>query len=159
MNEHTTILRKHFTDVLELPEQACNYLCDLFETIQSLDDWVDGDPSTPDEKSRAIWNSLAGLQLNPFVMQNPCLLWAQGLQFLKWLGADQAERTGTSLHTAFVWRAGYYDIVLLVVLLVHGSEKAMRLAHLVLSMYGESFADYEKEFGDARSSQRDHGGT
>jgi hypothetical protein len=48
-----------------------------------------------------------------------------------------------------VWRAAYYDVVLLVVLLCHGQAEALRLAPAVMLMYGEPFAAYREEFPNA----------
>jgi hypothetical protein len=143
----TASLRANLEQALELPPAAVDYLCELFECIQALDDWVDGDPVTREDKDRAIWGSFAGLQLQPWFLNNsPLLLPLHATAVLKWKGADTVERSGGNLHVAYVWRAGFFDIVLQCVLIAHGAPKAMRLAHLVIALYGESFDDYAKEF-------------
>ena len=49
----------------------------------------------------------------------------------------------------FVWRAGYYDIVLAVVQIEHGVQAAMDIGPVVLNLYGESLEEYMKEMSDA----------
>ena len=48
-----------------------------------------------------------------------------------------------------MWRAGYYDLVLMAVSLVHGAGFATLHGHHVMALYGETFEDYMKEFGNA----------
>lgn len=147
MNAHTPSLKANLEGPLGLPPQAVDYLIALWETIQSLDDWVDGDESTPEEKSAAIWNAVAGFQLHPWFQQNPCVGWTQAVQWLKYCCADSVERTGEgNLHLAYAWRAGFYDVVLQCVLIAHGAIEAARLAPLVMALYGEPYEDYAKEF-------------
>jgi hypothetical protein len=62
------------------------------------------------------------------------------------MAADTAERAGVADEVSFVWRAGYYDLVMLVTQLALGAAEAMRLAPCVMKLYGEKFADYRKEF-------------
>lgn len=144
----TADLRECLEQRLELTPPAVAYLCALFDTIQGLDDWFDGD-DTPD-KAGTIWNAVGGLQLQPFFMQHAALLLPlQVNAYLKWMGANHTEREGGNLPLAYAWRAGFYDIVLQCVLLVHGIERATQLAPEVMAIYGESFEDYAKEFENA----------
>jgi hypothetical protein len=71
--------------------------------------------------------------------------------YLKWRAAEEVERNklADQYEKSFVWRAGFYDVVLQCVLLVHGSVKAAGLAPHVMALYGERLEDYKKEFGDA----------
>jgi len=68
---------------------------------------------------------------------------------LKWQASDQAERAGQADAKSFVWRAGYYDVVLMVVALCHGTKQATDKAQQVMELYGETFEDYMKEFDHA----------
>jgi hypothetical protein len=68
---------------------------------------------------------------------------------MKWQASDQAERAGQADAKSFVWRAGYYDLILMAVSLTHGPGFAAKNAHLVMELYGEKFEDYMKEFGNA----------
>jgi hypothetical protein len=99
-----------------------------------------------------IWHSTVGLSLNPFFAQHAA--WLQPVManaVLKWQASDCIERNGEREHfpKAYVWRASYYDLVLQVVLIVHGFETATKLAPGVMRMYGERLDDYLKEFDGA----------
>lgn len=47
-----------------------------------------------------------------------------------------------------MWRAGFYDVALLVVCLVHGYEKAIPMAKEIMDFYGETLEGYLEEFKD-----------
>jgi hypothetical protein len=68
---------------------------------------------------------------------------------LKWQASDQAERAGKADAKSFVWRAGYYDVVLMTVALCHGTQRATEAASQVMELYGETLEDYIKEFSHA----------
>jgi hypothetical protein len=70
-------------------------------------------------------------------------------QILKWQASDTSERNGNADAKSFVWRAGYYDVVLLCVAIVHGPKIAADVSEKVLRLYGEQLADYMKEFENA----------
>jgi hypothetical protein len=59
------------------------------------------------------------------------------------------ERAGEACAVSYVWRAGFYDLVLACVQIVHGIETAMEIAGNVARLYGETLEDYMREFGDA----------
>jgi hypothetical protein len=59
------------------------------------------------------------------------------------------ERAGNADAKSYMWRAGYYDLVLLVIQICHGYEKALLAAPSVMSLYGETLADYLGEFEHA----------
>ena len=71
---------------------------------------------------------------------------ALALLVLKWKASDDAERAGQADARSFVWRAAYYDLVLLVVLLTKGHATAMKDAVKVMHLYGETLHEYLKEF-------------
>jgi hypothetical protein len=84
---------------------------------------------------------------NPFFLANAAALQASLAQLvLKWQASDDAERQGQADARSFVWRAGYYDLVLLVVLLTKGHADAMKDAKTVMHLYGETLHEYLKEF-------------
>jgi len=142
-------LKIHFEN-MELPESAALWLIDVWRCIQVFDDAADGDPIDQAELNHVIFSSLVGMQLNPFHSQNAAvLLPILALQITKWHGANSAERGGRADARSYMWRAGYYDLVLMVVGIVHGSEKAGAMAETVMQAYGEVFADYQKEFANA----------
>ena len=81
-----------------------------------------------------------------FLAHAGALLPAVAQMVLKWQASDTVERAGNADARSFVWRAGYYDVVLMAVLLAHGPDAAQRAAHAVLSLYGERLEDYLAEF-------------
>jgi hypothetical protein len=115
--------------------------------IQMLDDVADGDPVSRDDLNGAIWASLVTMPANPFYLANAAAL-QSGLAtlVLKWQASDDAERQGWADARSFVWRAGYYDLILLVVLLTKGHATAMGKAMTVMHLYGETLHEYLKEF-------------
>jgi hypothetical protein len=143
------VLQNSFT-VLMLPPDASRWLIDVWRAIQVFDDVADGDPVSRDDLNHTLWASLVGLQINQFHMTHGAsLVPVLALQILKWHGSDAAEREGNADARSFMWRAGYYDLVLMVACLVHGSEKAAALSPVIMRMYGEDLAEYLKEYGNA----------
>jgi hypothetical protein len=139
-------LAVHF-QTLELPPEAAAWLLDVWQLIQTLDDVADGDPVSRDGLNAAIWAALVTMPANPFYLTN-----AQALQsglatlVLKWQASDDAERQSKADARSFMWRAGYYDLILLVVLLTKGHATAMGKAMTVMHLYGETLHEYLKEF-------------
>jgi hypothetical protein len=143
-------LAAFFNDHLALPPEACVWLLQLWDVIQVFDDVADKDDIARSDLESAIFASLVDLPANPFFRANQTvLLPVVAAMILKWKASDDAERAQHADEKSFVWRAGYYDVVLQVVLLCHGSKTAMSIARFVMDMYGESFADYVKEFSHA----------
>lgn len=143
-------MRDVFTRVLGLPPAAVQWLMDLWSVIQVFDDVVDGDQPPLKTAREAIFLSLVNLPGNPFFLANSqTLLPMLTAAVLKWVASDDAERAGEANEQSYVWRAAYYDIVLMVVLLCRGPDYAMGTAKQVLSLYGESFEAYRKEFQNA----------
>jgi hypothetical protein len=139
-------LAVHF-QTLDLPPAAVEWLLDVWRMIQMLDDVADGDPVSRDDLNGAIWASLVTMPANPFYLANAAAL-QSGLAtlVLKWQASDDAERQGWADARSFVWRAGYYDLILLVVLLTKGHATAMGKAMTVMHLYGETLHEYLKEF-------------
>jgi len=145
-------LRHHFGVTLELPSAAVEWLIDVWRVIQMLDDVADGDPVSRDDLNAAIWASLVTMPANPFFLANAAALQAAMAQLvLKWQASDDAEREGQADARSFMWRAGYYDLVLLVVLLTRGHADAMKAAKTVMHLYGETLHEYLKEFSPCQS--------
>jgi hypothetical protein len=135
------ILSTHF-DNLGLPPEAKEYLLDLWVVIQLLDDVADGDQS-PDS-AKVAWAIFARMPLNRFYQHNmmtlqPLLV----MQIIKWEAASAAEAKGIADERSFMWRAGFWEIVAMACHLC-GLD-----AHAALNLYGETFADYRKEFPHA----------
>jgi hypothetical protein len=154
MNNSTAIdvLETMMTRDLRLPTEAVSFLLTLWDLLQGLDDWMDDTPTQKSDRLRTIWIAIVGLNAHPFFRKNDVgLLPAVGLMVLKWQAANVVEtgREVDQLPKAYIWRAGYYDVVLQVVLIVHGPLAALDLAPTVLRMYGERLEDYLKEFSHA----------
>jgi hypothetical protein len=150
MQNSLDALQKNFSQGLHLPPDAVRWLLDLFHAFQIFDDFADGDKVDRNDLNTLIWNTLVGMQQNPFYAANSyCLSSIVGLNILKWQASDTIERSGSADAKSYVWRAGYYDIVLAVVQLCHGPVFAAQNAHIVLGLYGETYDDYMKEFKNA----------
>ena len=141
-------LNDYFTNQLDLPPAAADWLLDLWQVIQAFDDIHDGDPVG--DAMPALWAALVSMPGNPFYVANAAALQSSvATAILKWHAANEAEDAGQADERSFVWRAAYYDVMLLVVLLCHGQAEALRLAPVVMLMYGEPFAAYREEFPNA----------
>jgi hypothetical protein len=150
MQQHLESLQKNLTEGLFLPVDAVKWLLDLFHAFQIFDDFADNDAVARNDLNLLIWNTLVGMQQNQFYMANSyCLSSIVGLNILKWQASDTVERSGNADAKSYVWRAGYYDIVLAAVQLCHGPVFAAQNAHIVLGLYGETYDDYMKEFKNA----------
>ncbi len=143
-------LKENLQRVLALPAPATEWLMMLWSAIQVFDDVADGDPVEREDLNAAIWNTLVGMNQNSFWAANSITLApVVATMILKWQGSDQAERDGNADARSYVWRAGYYDVVMMVVALCHGTKYAIDNAHLVMALYGETLEDYMKEFSHA----------
>ena len=143
-------LRLNLQRVLALPAPAIDWLLMLYGAIQVFDDVADGDPVEREDLNAVIWNTLVGMNQNTFWIANShSLAPIVATMILKWQASDQAERDGKADAKSFVWRAGYYDVVLMTVALCHGTKQATDSAHQVMQLYGETFEDYLKEFDHA----------
>ena len=146
MDEAGQSLAVHF-QTLELPPEASAWLLDVWQMIQTLDDVADGDKVQRPDLNAAIWASLVTMPANPFYLANAAALpIGLAMLVLKWQASDDAERAGEADARSYVWRAGYYDLILLVVLLTKGHATAMKDAMTVMHLYGEKLDDYLKEF-------------
>ena len=146
----TDWLRLNLQRVLALPAPAIDWLLMLFEAIQVFDDVADGDPVEREDLNAVIWNTLVGMNQNTFWIANShSLAPVVATMILKWQASDQAERDGKADAKSFVWRAGYYDVVLMTVALCHGTQQATEKAQQVMELYGETFEEYMKEFDHA----------
>jgi hypothetical protein len=147
--DNMRILKQHFKNLL-LPESAIDWLCMLWHVTQVWDDVADGDQIERQDLDNAIWYSLVGMFSNPFFQANSSsLLPLVANLIMKWQASDYVERENEADARSFIWRAGFYDVVMMVVTLCHGHEKAKTLSYYVMNMYGEKLEDYLKEFSHA----------
>lgn len=139
-------LLEHF-EAWELPPDAIAWLLDLWRITQTLDDVVDRDEIAPEVAQKAIWSIFVTFPANPFYLANAAQLQpALATAVLKWEAASRAERLGFADAKSYMWRAAYYDVLLLVVLLCQGYDSAMAKAPAVMALYGESYDEYRAEF-------------
>ena len=144
------VLEHHFIETLSLPQDATNWLLSLWDAIQFMDDVADEDEVSRDQFDNALYQMLVGMPANPFFMSRaPVLLPVMVTAILKWQASDLLETAGEADARTYMWRAGYYDVVLFVVHLCHGHNTALDLGPFVLKLYGERLEDYKKEFSDA----------
>ena len=143
-------LRKNLEESLDLPFPAVDWLMMLWGALQVFDDVADGDTVKRQDLNATIWNTLVGMNQNSFWIANSQTLTpVVASMILKWQASDQAERAGLADARSFVWRAGFYDVVLMSVALCHGTSQATQSASKVMALYGETFEDYMKEFHHA----------
>ena len=105
-------LQIHFNN-LELPESASAWLLDVWDALQGLDDWYDNDEVSKQEKQNVIYKVLVLLPASPFYQQfQSSLAPVMSNLVLKWCAANEMEETGEANEVSYVWRAGYYDLIL-----------------------------------------------
>lgn len=143
-------LKENLQRVFALPAPAVEWLLMLWGAIQVFDDVADGDPVEREDLNATIWNTLVGMNQNTFWLANSqTLAPIVASMILKWQASDQAERAGKADARSYVWRAGYYDVVLMVVAVCHSTQRATQAAQQVMELYGETLEDYMKEFSHA----------
>ncbi len=132
---------------LELPDDAYEWLLSMWRVTQFLDDVADKDNISEDEFNDALWDIMLRIPSNKFYRANAdALAPVIALQTLKWQAANAVEKSGLADERSYMWRAGYYDLILMVCLLCFGSAMKSQKAVDALMLYGESYAEYKKEF-------------
>lgn len=138
-------LKRNF-EQLGLSGGAIEWLLMLWQAMQMIDDVVDGVAVARDDGIMAGFNMLCAMPGHPFFQRNSSMLLpVMALQYAKWKASDDSERAGERNAMSFVWRAGYYDVVMLCVQIEHGTSEAMNIGQSVMALYGEMFDDYVKE--------------
>lgn len=129
-------------------QDGAHWLALLWDAIQGLDDWRDGDPVSAAECERVIHVVLHDLPASAFFRQHAgYLLPHLSAMVLKWRGANAIEEGRDAEHYphAFMWRAGFYDVVLMSLALCIGPDAAGLRARDVAATYGETLNDFTKE--------------
>jgi hypothetical protein len=143
-------LSRHLQQSFVIVGHPHDWLMSLWNAIQVFDDMADGDAPDREDLFACIADTLCNMPANPFFRAHQeTLVPLMAVALMKWRAADDVEREGRPTEVSFVWRAGFYDIVLAVVQIVHGEKVARDAAQYVMALYGETFADYTKEFTDA----------
>jgi hypothetical protein len=140
-------LKLNLSDAFALPPEAVEWLLSIWNIIQLFDDVADGDDISRDDLDSVIWSSLVNNHKNKFFKQHSeDLLPIVETMIFKWQASDRVERINEPDARSFMWRAGYYDLILMAINKVHGHLIAERSAHMVMRLYGENLEDYLKEF-------------
>lgn len=143
-------LSRNLTENFKIEGAAHDWLMGLWNAIQVFDDMADGEFPDREDLLNAIADTLCSMPANPFFQHHaPTLIPLLAVAILKWKAADDVERDKQPTEMSYAWRAGFYDIVLAVVQIVHGRQVALDAARYVMGLYGESYADYVTEFSHA----------
>lgn len=132
------------------PDEASNWLIELWRFSQTWDDLFDGDSVSDGDLFHCLFLSQYGLHMHAFYQQNAKLLAPVLLNAIfKWRASDVLEKSGDveELPKCYMWRAAFYDVVLQVMIICKGPEFARDNAHLCLKLYGEKLSDLEAEHG------------
>ena len=143
----TDILEEFFDEILQLPPDAKDWLIALWDATQFLDDVADKDDIPRHQFDNAINQLLVEMPANKFFATHAVQLLSSVAVFVaKWQASDFLERLNRADEKTFMWRAGYYDVILMVVILCHGLSTASKMAPDILSLYGETYDSYKGEF-------------
>lgn len=143
--DYTETIRKQL-QALNLPQDASEWLVSVWRLTQFFDDVADGDAIERADLDAVLWDALIGMNANPFfVARRTELLPVMALQLQKWQASDAAERAGRASAKSYMWRAGFYDLVLFVHMVCHGNA----CPEAPLSIYGETLEAYLREFPNA----------
>ena len=146
---HQESLIKHFKTI-GLSDLAISWLLIVWDMIQVFDDIADNDEVTRANLDKLIINSFFNYSTHSYFTNNMTMLAPVVLNCVyKWKSSDIAERSATHNEVSFVWRAGYYDLVLAALSIDKGQEYALENCHFVMAMYGEKYQDYLAEFNHA----------
>ena len=137
----------HHLTTIGIVGHAQAWLLSIYSAIQVFDDVADGDTVSRPALDRVIWDVLVSMPINPFYREHAhSLAPIVGQCVLKWQTSDAMERDGKASPVSFVWRAGFYDLVLSVASIVHGQGAAIALGPVIACMYGETLETYLEEF-------------
>jgi len=149
-------LERYFIHELALGSDATDWLIQAWKVMQFFDDVTDGDVDMQaSDVYAAMLGSIIYMPNNPFYLRHMgALTGAVTVAMAKWTAANAREARGEADAFSFIWRAGYYDLLLLVYALEHGAERALEGGEAILALYGETFDVYCDEMA-ARYSQKD----
>jgi len=133
---------KEALEFIKLPPDAVEWLIDVWEVCQLLDDACDGDEIGRGRAEAAAWAVFVRMPANAFWRANMAnLMPVLAVQVLKWQAANSAEDEGEADPRSYMWRAGYYDLVLLVCQICGLAQDP----RFILSLYGETYFSYADE--------------
>ncbi len=145
----TDVLKEFMDEILQLPPDASDWLIGLWDATQFMDDVADKDDIPRQQFDNALNQLLVQMPANSFFANNAAQLLTSVAVFIsKWQASDFLERMNRADEKTFMWRAGFYDVVLVVTILCHGLQKATKMAPDILSLYGETYDSYREEFAN-----------
>lgn len=140
MSQEIDVVIEHFVK----DDNGRRLLKDIWDVIQAWDDLYDGD----ENREAAVAMRLANIDipLNPLYAAFATPLQMQRL-YLKWRAANAIEEAKLleQLPKSYMLRAEYYQLVVDMICLLEGVEKAALKAPDVWVCYGETYPEYEKE--------------
>ena len=140
--EALSVAFKHF----RFTREAEAFLLRVWRMIQAFDDFADGDFVQRKDLDMVIWDAFIGMPEDEFANRYQQVRAGLATMILKWQASDKAERNGKANAMSFSWRAGYYDLIMLVACICLGYEQANAISSEVMNLYGETFDDYMREF-------------
>lgn len=132
-----------------LSAQALHFLSVVWDICQAADDIHDGDK--PRNVGAFLENALINLHECVFYRRyRRELTSAIRVALLKWEAANLVEKHGLHDEKSYMWRAGFYDVMLLCYALeaknMPNDERKSDAALYILATYGEKYTNYYKEF-------------
>lgn len=129
---------------LALSAEASHWVVGMWQVIQFFDDIEDGEFEKAQEFNLQVLNFLlVDSPINNFYASNVFVISsAVAIQLAKWIAANSAEKANARDAKSYMWRAGFYDLLLMVVMLDRGRAFANENARAILSLYGETLPDY-----------------
>lgn len=131
-------------------EDAVHFATLIWEATQEWDDLVD--EAKVDQSSTLLQFMAFGMDHQPFFKANrdtlrPALL----MVYLNWRDANVLEAGGLveDLHKSYMLRASIYSFYVLMAWIVGGEHHSARVGPEIQRFYGETFAEYAKEFAHA----------
>lgn len=133
---------------LELSKSATDLVLGLWASCQFFDDVLDLDSEKAGSALDGVMRFLLiESHLSAFYQQNAIAISSCiAVQLAKWKAANYAEENGFADVKSYMWRAGFYDLLLLIVMLDKGIDYANASARDILQCYGEQFQEYLTEF-------------
>lgn len=133
---------------LDFPNDAIHFLVSVWDLSQFFDDVVDNPAEIGRHQANdALWDCFVKLPTNTFYLKHQYTLTGCIIPFLmKWQASDSAERAGRANEQSYMWRAGFYDVVLTCFTILKGPRDAAIYAETIMNLYNETYEEYKKEF-------------
>jgi len=130
---------------------AVSFALQIWEAAQIWDDMKDGAKQGSDDVEDLLAWLAFGKEYSPFFAKyQPILRPALLGMYLKWSAANVLEvGDEDDINKAYMLRAGFYDVLHLMVWLVGGNDWARRVGPEIYRAYGETLNELKREFDNA----------